>query len=123
MEQIIEIGAVVIAGIFGLTTVGVWLYKKGVHIGAAKVAEGVEKGALALNGVAMAAKGAGLEKVGVAIEEFADVPDELGDVATVVADMTKNGEFTKEKFLELYEEGKDVVVEAKDFVVKVIKKH
>lgn len=120
--NLIELIAVVLGGAITLTGVGAWLIKKGVGIGAEKVAGAVEKSALALNGVAMAAHGAGLTKVGVIVEEFADVPDELGDVATQIALMTKNQDFTKEAFLKLYEEGKDVFVEGKDFVVKVIKK-
>jgi hypothetical protein len=121
--ELIEIIAVVLVGVAGLTGVGAWLLKKGVAIGAAKVADSTEKAALALDSVAAGAKAAGLEKVGVVVEEFADVPDELGDVATQIAHMTKNQDFTTEAFLKLFDEGQDVFVEGKDFVLKVIKKN
>jgi len=120
--EIVKIVAVVLAGLASLTVAGKWLLQKGVDIGATKAADITEKIASSINGAAMVAKGAGLEKVGVILEEFADIPDELGDVGTKIAEMTKNQDFTKERFLELYSEGKDVVVEAKDFFIKVIKK-
>jgi hypothetical protein len=120
--SLFELIAVVVAGITTLAGVGSWLLKKGVDRIAGKVEDGAEKTALAVDGLAETAKAAGLQKVGVALEEFADVPDELGDVARVVEEMTKNQNFTKEKFLELFDEGKDVVVEAKDFIVKVVRK-
>ena len=119
--QIVEIVAVILAGGFVLVGGAKWLYERGVHVAAQKISDGLEKSALILDGVATAAKGAGLAKIGVAIEEFADVPDEIGDVAAKFADMTKNKDFTKERFLELYDEGTEVVAEAKDFIVKVIK--
>ena len=120
--EILPIAAVILAGVFTLVGVGKWLYERGAHVVAEKAAEVLEKGASVIDGMAIAAKGAGLKKVGVALEEFSDVPDEVGDVATKIAGMIKNQDFTKDSFLELWDEGTDVVVEAKDFIIKVIKK-
>ena len=117
-----ETVASIVGGIIVLAGVGTWLFKKGAHLAAAKVENVLEKAALGLDGAASVARSAGLDKLTTCTEEFADVPDELGDVAGKFAEMTKNQDFTKERFLELINEGREVAVEAKGFVMAIKKK-
>lgn len=67
-------------------------------------------------------QGIGMNRASTIVKEAADVPDELGDVGRVLAEVTADGNFTKEDALKVFAEGKDVVVEGKDFVMKVFKK-
>lgn len=121
-SNIIELVASIVAGAIVLFGVGGWLVKKGFGVLAGKIENGLEKTALAMQGAATVARSAGLEKVATWTEEFADVPDQAGDVFGVLEDMTKNQDFTKERVMELYNEGREVVVEAKDFILVVKKK-
>lgn len=122
LGAILELAWPFIAALVALTGVSAWLLKKGVDKIAAKGEEVAEKGADILDGLAETAKKAGLEKVGVVLEEASDPIDEFGDFANVIEEMTKNQDFTAAKFKEAYQEGKEVIVEGIDFVVKVIKK-
>lgn len=113
--------------VIGITTGGLAILKvvdwvKISHFTASKIAPVLNKVEAGMDGVAAFAKSAGLEKIGTAIEEAADVVDELEDVATMLAEHTKNGEFTKEAALATLNEVGEVFVEGKDFWMKVVKK-
>ena len=112
----------IIGGIILLSGFGAWLLKKGFATIAGKIENGLEKTAMALDGAAVVARSAGFEKLATWTEEFADVPDQAGDVFGKLEEMTKNQDFTKERIAELYNEGREVVVEAKDFVMTIKKK-
>lgn len=112
----------ILGGAVTLTGLGAWFIKKGVHVFAGKLENGLEKAASALNGVSQVAASAGLTKVAAWTEEIADIPDELGDVAGKVEEMTKNEDFSKERFMELFNEGREVVVEGKEVIMMFKKK-
>lgn len=117
----------VVQWIVGIITgaLAIWKIVDWVKIGnfaASKIAPILNKVEAGMDGVALFVKSAGLEKLGGAIEEAADVVDELEDVATVLAEHTKNGKFTKEAALAALDEVGEVIVEGKDFWMKVVKK-
>ena len=120
--NLLEVIASIIGGAFILIGGGAWLLKKGFAVLAGKIENGLEKTAMALQGAATVARSAGFEKVATWTEEFADVPDQAGDVFGVLEEMTKNQDFTKERIMELYNEGREVVVEADEFIMVVKKK-
>ena len=120
--NVLEIIAMVVAALFTFDKVKGWFSKDGVSIAAAKTEEVLEKVADTMDGFALLAAGAGFPRIASVVEEIADIPDELGDVAGKIEEMTANKDFTKERVLELIQEGKEVIVEGKDCYVKVIKK-
>lgn len=120
--QILDILVYVLVGGFTLFGIGKWLYNKGVPKVAGKAEDILEKVADALDAGALIVRNAGAERVADVIEAFADVPDELGDVAGLIEDMTENQEFTKEKFLQLWDEGKEVAVAGKQCIIVIKQK-
>ena len=120
--SVLDIIVYVIAGVLTLLKVGDWLIKKKVDVIAGKSATLLEKIHTLMDSGAVIVRGAGAEKLADVIEEAADIPDALGDVASKIEQITKNQDFTKERVLELIQEGKEVAVEGKDFWLKVIKK-
>lgn len=112
----------IISGIIILSGFGAWLVKSGFSVVAGRIENGLEKTALAMKGAAAVAESAGFEKVATWTEEFADIPDQAGDVFGKLEEMTKNNDFTAARIEELYNEGREVVVEAKDFILVVKKK-
>ena len=87
-----------------------------------KVGTGAEKVATSMDSAAIILQGLGFEKPSMIVKEGADIVDELGDVAAKLAELTADGNFTKEDALAVLKEGKDVWVEMKDFRIKVFPK-
>ena len=121
-SNLLQVIASIVGAVVLLTGLGAWFVKKGFGVIAGKIENGLEKTALAMEGAAVVARSAGLEKIATWTEEFADIPDQAGDVFAKLEEMTKNQDFTKERIMELYNEGREVVVEAKDFIMVVKKK-
>ena len=90
--------------------------------GAQKTADVLEKVAIGMDSLAVIAQGAGFEKVSTFLKEGADIPDEAGDVAQFIADHTADGAFDKDEALGALAEFKEVIVELKDFRIKVFPK-
>ena len=120
--EILNVISYVLSSVAVLVGLGAFLRKKGIGIFARKAETVLEKIADGADGLGSIIRSAGLERVATVVENIGDVPDELGDVARVIAEMTENDDFTKEKFLELIQEGKDVGVEGKDLYIVISKK-
>ena len=85
----------------------------------APIGESIAKG---IDGLGVMAQGAGLEKIATAAFELSDVIDEAADVPQLVVDLSADGELSQEDVKKIIEATGEVVVEGKDFYVKVIKK-
>ena len=85
----------------------------------APIGESVAKG---IDGLGVMAQGAGLEKIATAAFELSDVVDEAADVPQLIVDLSADGELSQEDVKKIIEATGEVVVEGKDFYVKVIKK-
>ena len=90
---------------------------------AGKVAPILEKVAAGMKSGAIIAEGFGLEKVAKIIKEAADPVDEAGDTLQLLADLTADGDFTKDEVKRVMEEGEEFWIEAKDFRLKVFPKN
>lgn len=90
--------------------------------GAQKAANVLEKVADGMDALSVIVQGAGMEKVSTFFKEGADVPDELGDVAQYIADHTADGKFDKDEVISALDMFGEVIVESKDFHIKVLKK-
>lgn len=121
-SNVLSLVASIVGGIIVLSGFAAWLIKSGFGIVAGKIENGLEKAAVAMKGAATVARSAGFEKVATWTEEFADVPDQAGDVFGKLEQMTKNKDFTAARIKELYQEGREVVVEAKEFILVIKKK-
>lgn len=121
-SNVLSLVASVVGGIIVLSGFAAWLIKSGFGVIAGKIENGLEKTADILQGGASIARGAGFEKVATWTEEFADIPDQAGDVFGKLEEMTKNKDFTAPRIKELFDEGREVVVEAKDFILVIKKK-
>ena len=106
----------------GLQKVGAWVINKKIDVIAGKSEEVLERIASGMEGIAVVAKGAGFDKVGTFFDEAADPVQKLSDLAGTIEDITASQDFSKEKIIEAVDAGKDVVVEGKDFWLKVVKK-
>ena len=120
--NILDLIVTIVVGGLTLLKIGEWLRGKKVDVIASKTEAVLEKVADGMDGLALLAKGAGFQRVADVVEAAADIPDELGDVAGKIAEMTANDDFTKERVMELIAEGKEVAVEAKEFVLVIKKK-
>lgn len=115
-----SIGIPVLAIVFGVWKIFDW----------GKISAFAGKGAVvagkvdsALDGIALLANGAGMERVATIVKEASDPFEKLSDVFEALEKHTMDGEFTKEEIQSLLEnEGKELVVEGKDFYIKILKK-
>ena len=112
----------IIAGLITMWVIPNEWWAKFISLFGGKVAPIMDKVAKGLDGVGAMAEGAGLDKLATIAYEFSDVVDEGEDVARLLAELTADGDLSKEDLIALLNEGKDVAVEGKDFVVKVFKK-
>lgn len=110
------------AGLVTLWVIPNEVWAKIVSLFGTKVAPILDKVATGLDGAGAMAEGAGLEKVAEIAYELADVVDEVEDLPRLIADLTADGDLSKDDLVQLLNEGKDVAVEGKDFYVKIIKK-
>ena len=88
-----------------------------------KAAPFLEKVAAGMKAGAVVAQGFGFEKVANVIKEAADPIDEAGDTLQLFADLTADGDFTKEEVEAVLAEGEEFWIEAKDFRIKVFPKN
>lgn len=112
----------VVAGLFALWVIPNPWWAKFISFFGGKLAPILDKTAMALDGAGALASGAGFEKIAEAAFELSDVIDEAEDVPRLLAEFTADGDFTAEEAKRILEEGAEVVVEGKDFYLKVIKK-
>jgi len=110
------------AGLVTLWVIPNEVWAKIVSLFGTKVAPILDKVATGLDGAGAMAEGAGLEKVAEIAYELADGVDEVEDLPRLIADLTADGDLSKDDLVQLLNEGKDVAVEGKDFYVKIIKK-
>jgi len=76
-----------------------------------------------MDSAAIIAQGLGLEKVSTILKEGADIPEEAEKLAEFIAEVTADGDFTKDEALAAFKMAKDGLwVEMKDFRVKVFPK-
>jgi hypothetical protein len=116
--ETLEIIFTIVAGLVALITIP-WGIARTV---ANKIANTSGKIAVGADNVAELLSSFGLEKLSLAIKEGADIPDELEDLARVFAERTADNDLSKEDIKALFEEGKELWVEMKDFRVKVFPK-
>jgi hypothetical protein len=119
--SILEISYIV-AGIFsiiGLVKTINWIK---VSAFSKKVSDISERAAKGLDGIAGVVEGMGYDRAAMVIKEIADIPDELGDLAAILAEKTKDNDFTTEEVKAVLEEGKELVAEGKELVLVVKKK-
>ena len=90
--------------------------------GAQKTANVLNKVEAGMDSLAVIAAGVGMEKVSTFFKEGADVADEAEDVAQFIADHTADGKFDKDEALGALKEFNEVIVEGKDFRIKVFPK-
>ncbi len=90
--------------------------------GAQKTADVLNKVESGMDSIAIIAAGVGMERVSTFMKEGADVVDASGNVAQFIADNTADGDFTKDEALGALEKFQEVIVELKDFRIKVFPK-
>jgi len=115
-----SIGIPILAIVFGMWKIFDWVKISAFSGKAAKLTDKIDSG---LDGLALIAQGAGMERVATIVKEASDPFEKLSDVFEALEKHTLDGEFTKEEIQSLLEnEGKELVVEGKDFYIKVLKK-
>ena len=112
----------VVGGLITLWVIPNKVWAKIISFFGASLAPVMDKVAKGMDGAGAIAQGAGLDRVAEALFEGADVVDEAEDIPRLLEEYTKDGDLTAEEIKKLFEEGKEVGVEFKDFRLKVIKK-
>ena len=119
-DLFMSVGVPILAIVFGVWKIFDWVKISLFSGKAAKLSDKIDSG---LDGLALIAQGAGMEKVATVVKEASDPFEKLGDLFEALEKHTMDGKFTKEEIQSLLEnEGKELVVEGKDFYVKVLKK-
>ena len=113
----LEIIIIIVGALAGLVTIGATFNKIVGKIGTIS-----EKVAAGGNTVATMLDTFGMEKASMIVKEGADIPDELGDLATMFAELTADKKLTAAEVKLLFEAGKELFVELKDFRIKVFPK-
>lgn len=115
-----SIGIPLIAVVFATWKIFDWVRISVLAGKGAGIADKIDSG---LDGLALIAQGAGMERVATIMKEASDPFEKLGDVFEALEKHTLDGEFTKDEIQSLLEnEGKELVVEGKDFYIKILKK-
>lgn len=114
-EVIITIVAAVIT-LFGISWVVVSAIAK-------KIAKGAGTVETSMDSAALIAQGLGLEKISTILKEGADIPEEAEKIAEFIAEVTADGDFTKDEIMAAFKMFRDGLwVEMKDFRIKVFPK-
>lgn len=118
MEEVI---VNVLTIVFGLGFIGTTFWAVSERI-SRKAKSGSKNIGLTADQLAEVLERHGAPKLSNAVKEAADPFHEFSEFAAVVETATADKKFTKEEILNMWNEGKDVFIEGKDFVVKILKK-